>query len=86
MKICQTQSERNTGFDMTEDIATFETRGYSSYDAGYPVFRTWPLDNGTGRGGCRIASFVCGSEAKYFAAYCNNQLDKHDTTDMQQWD
>ncbi len=33
-----------------------------------------------------IAVFVVESEAQYFADYANAQFQKHDTTDMAEWD
>lgn len=56
----------------------YQVGSYSSFDAGYPVISTF-------QGNSRVASFVCDSEAEYFAKHANKMLNKHNTTDMSQW-
>jgi len=61
--------------DVPEDfLVWFEARPYGNN--GYPVYRTWPLDNGSGRGGDRQADFVEQSAARDYARYRNEMLIK----------
>ena len=59
---------------------------YDPSDGGYPVHFFYPLDSGIGEGNYRVAGFVCEEEAQHYASFCNRQLEKHDTNDINKWD
>jgi hypothetical protein len=69
-----------------DERSRYEVQPYSNDDCGYSVHLTYLLDSGNGRGGYRVATFVDESMARHFAEYCNQQLEMHDTTDIEEWD
>ncbi len=62
--------------------ATFVVKPYNPHGGGYEVHRTWPLDNGSGDGGCRVATFVDEHEANDYAKYRERMLVRNDTTEV----